>query len=138
MTNPKQIQFLEWLLTAPGEREPSSQAKLATEVLHVSERTLRDWKSQAAFVAEWDRRAVAVAGSPERTQRIMDALAAVAVNPEDPKMVQAGKLWADMAGVIRPKRTDAGVDRSKLLGMTQEQLKALYAELAADVKVEQA
>lgn len=47
---PKEIkdQYMEWLLTPPGEREPSTKKAFA-ETFDVAEKTLRNWEAEPAF-----------------------------------------------------------------------------------------
>ena len=48
MLDERQERYLDWLLTAPKDREPSSKQKLADE-LGVNVRTMSGWEEKRAF-----------------------------------------------------------------------------------------
>lgn len=128
LPDPRHETFCDWLVTAPREREITTLSALG-ESLGVSRRTLHDWKQRPEFRAEWDSRAVAVAGDPERTQRILDALYEVGTDTESPKQVPAAKAWADIAGVIKPPKKDEGLTGAAMLNLDPEELDKLLIEL---------
>lgn len=103
LTDPRHEAYLQWLTTAPKERDPRTLEAFAA-TLDCAPRTLRDWKVRPEFRKEWDERATAIAGDPERTQRILDALYEQGIDGESPKQVQAARAWADIAGVIKPPK----------------------------------
>jgi hypothetical protein len=69
----RQLQYLEWLVTPQHERVPRSQIEYA-RTNSVDPKTLRRWEKKPIFKKEWDRRVSEIQGSPERTQRLLDAL----------------------------------------------------------------
>ena len=69
----RQEKYLNWLITPPHERIPSSQLKYCEEN-QIDPTTVRRWQKKPYFIKEWDRRVEELQGSPERTQRILDAL----------------------------------------------------------------
>ena len=130
LPDPRHEEFLQWLTTIPEERTHKSlEAFGATQ--GVSRRTLHDWKARPEFRKEWDERAVAIAGDPERTQRVMDAMYSEALNAESSKQVQAARAWADMAGVIKPPKKETSA-AAGLSALSTEDLEKLIAEVLAD------
>lgn len=100
----KQRAFLEWLVMTPRERDeaglPETQAAWARQ--HgVNPRTLREWKANSRFRAEWDRLASERNVSTERVQRMLDALYETAIEQRD---VQAMKAWLEYSARLRPPK----------------------------------
>lgn len=127
LEDPRKSRYVDWLVTDPAEREPSSNTALAAE-LGVSRRTLYDWRQEPEFRRVWDDLAFKVAGDPERTQRVMDAMFQQAVDPESQKQVQAANAWAKMAGIIKPPKKDEG-GPEKLTDLSADELDAMLTEL---------
>lgn len=69
----RQLEYLEWLVTPVTERIPRYQKDIANK-LGVDVTTLRRWEKKPHFKTEWDKRVNEIQGSPERTQRLLDAL----------------------------------------------------------------
>ena len=89
--DPRQEHYLNWLLTPASERIPSSQQKYCDEN-GVDPTTVRRWQKKPHFIKEWDRRVEELQGSPERTQRILDALYEKGVQGD----VRAAKLYLEV------------------------------------------
>jgi uncharacterized protein YecE (DUF72 family) len=109
LSDPRKEAYLQWLVTAPSEREFKTVTEFAASV-GVHRRTVYDWRQEKEFLAEWDERARAIAGDPEKTTMLLDALFKQAVDADSPKQVQAAKAWADIAGVIKPPKQQAKQD----------------------------
>lgn len=124
---------MDWLTTPPSERQPDSQAKLATE-LGVSPRSIRDWMSKADFREDWDREAKAIVGTPERAQQVLDTLFAAATDPLNRNHVQAAKLYLEATNAITPPPMKVEVTRPSELN--DDELDALLAKGAAELRVE--
>lgn len=77
--NSKQEAYLEWLCTAPSERDPSSKRQFAVQV-GVAPKTLRDWEKKPVFRDEWRSRVDEVQGSPEKTHSLLESLYARAMD----------------------------------------------------------
>lgn len=95
------MRLLEWLVTLPAERVPSTKDGLANE-LGVSPRTLRDWQAQESFRKAWDKAAWDISGGPEKTQTILDALHEYATDREAKDRVSAATTWLKATGAIQP------------------------------------
>jgi DNA-binding transcriptional MerR regulator len=78
----RQLEYLEWLVTPSSERLPRTQLEMARQ-LAVDPKTLRRWEKKSVFKKEWDRRVSEIQGSPERTQRLLDALYAKALGGDN-------------------------------------------------------
>jgi predicted xylose isomerase-like sugar epimerase len=125
----RKLRLLEWLTTVPSERSPRTKGGLADE-LGVSARTLRDWQAKDEFLREWEKRAREVAGDPERTQRVLDALFQTGVDSEHRQHVQAAKTFLEAIGAIKPHVQQVEVSGG-VQQLSDEQLSALIAEHAA-------
>jgi hypothetical protein len=69
----EQQTYLDWLCTAPQERQPTSKKQYAIKAT-VDVTTLRRWEKKPAFRQEWQTRVDDLQGSPERTQALLDTL----------------------------------------------------------------
>jgi AcrR family transcriptional regulator len=125
LSDPRHEFYLQWLTTAPQERELKTHDQVGAH-LNVARRTLYDWRRSPEFVREWEKRALQIAGDPERTQRVLDALYEQALDSESGKQVQAARAWADIAGVIKPKKA---VDAPQVDAMSAAEIDALLEEL---------
>src|SRR5690349_25101158 len=94
--------LMDWLLTPPTRREPSTRSELAT-LLGVDARTMRGWSEHPQFREEWQRRVSKLIGSPERHQSILDNLYRAATDPKNRNQVQAAKLYLEATDAIKPK-----------------------------------
>ena len=69
----RQEQYLDWLCTAPSERQPSSKTKYAAE-FGTTTQTLRNWEKGKQFRDEWQSRVDSIQGSPEKTHSLLENL----------------------------------------------------------------
>jgi len=90
--------LLDWLLQGP-DRDPKLQYEWAAEN-DINENSIRRIKRDPRFAKEWDRRAAELNIHPERTQSVIDALHAQAVNGS----VQAASLYLQYIEKFTPKR----------------------------------
>lgn len=134
LSDPRHVRLLEWLTTAPSERVPATKSGLADE-LGVSARTLRHWQAQEGFVRVWERRVREVAGTPERTQLVLDTLFAAATDSSNRSQVQAAKLFLEAIDAIRPPEVQVSV-RRVASELSDAELDLLLAEGAAQLRAE--
>ncbi len=120
----KQIEYLEWLCTAPSERTPSTKTALATQ-LEVNRKTLLRWESNPVFRLEWEKRVSAIQGSPERTQRLLDTLYQSAINGD----TKSAQLYLQATNRMAPPTVEVKNDR-KTADLSDEELDGLIAALA--------
>ena len=126
--DPKQEQYLNWLVVPAPYREPRTEEAMA-ELLGVNDSTLRRWKKKPAFAAEWKKRVEELQGSPERTQKLMDNLYDRALNGDN----KAAQLYLQATGRMAP--TQVNVEHStKVSDISDEELDALIASVAAGEK----
>jgi hypothetical protein len=130
LDDPRHQRLLEWLLTAPASREPSTKNALAAE-LSVADRTLRDWEAKPEFQAAWRAGFQSVAGSMERTKAIMDRLYEDAVNPDNDKRVMASKQYWDMAKSIAPPEPETQASR-RAAELSDDELRAMLSDAALE------
>lgn len=126
LDDPRKHRYMEWLLTVPEDRQPAKAKDLCVE-LGVARRTLYDWRNAKEFRDIWEERAVAIAGDPERTQRVLDALYSKALDTTSAQQVQAAKAWAEIARVIRPAKIEE--KSTDLKEMSADDLDALLIEM---------
>lgn len=124
----RHVRYLDWLMTAKADRQPVTVSALADEI-GVDRRTLRDWRYNPEFVAEWDKRVKNTVGSPERTKQIMDTLYKTATDREDGKHVQAAMVYFKRLGEISPSDELPKADLSEL---SEEELRQLIASAARE------
>jgi len=125
LSDERKRRHLDWLLTKPRDRQPSTQKAHADE-LGVSPRTLRDWEADPEFIGVWEHEAIAVAGGPERTQQLLDKLFNVGMG-EDRDRVAAAKQFFAIAQSIRPPAPKA--DAPSARGMTDAEIEAAIQRL---------
>ena len=126
--------FLGWLCTPVKERDPKSQVALADQ-LGIDRQTLRAWRNDKEFLEEFERRYLATIGDPSRKSEIMDTLYKTAIDPDDPKHVQAAKQYFEIEGSVKPAKIDLQVSGSPK-ELTDEQL-AEIIQLKAVGEMEQ-
>jgi DNA-binding transcriptional MerR regulator len=95
-----------------------------SRLLGVDPTTLRRWEKKPVFKKEWDNRVSEIQGSPERTQRLLDALYAKALEGDN----RAAQLYLQATNrlVVAPSAPQT-TNASEL---TDEELDKLLANLA--------
>lgn len=121
----RQQQYLDWLCTAPSERNPASKQGFADH-LGVDVSTLRRWEKKDVFAKEWEQRSRAFQGSPERTQNVLDTLHARALDGD----VRAAQLWLQAMDKMAPAQVEVKTDR-KAAQLSDEELDELIGAMAA-------
>ncbi len=109
--------YLDWLLSEG--REPATTREWAIQN-DVNERTVRRWKNDSRFIREWDRRAAELNVHPERTQSVIDALHAAAVQGD----VKAASLYLQYIEKFTPKRRLVLDDDREVSGLSDSELHA--------------
>lgn len=125
--SPKQLDFVEWLVTPKGIREPSNQAEWAAQN-HVHPTTLTKWRKELDFRKVWDERLTELQVDPENIDEVMTALVGKA-KAGDTKAIG---MYMDIVKQFRPApEVDPASLRQPLTELTDEQLAAMVAEHAA-------
>ena len=121
----KKIEYLEWLMLPPGEREPSTKTAMA-ESLGVTMRTLYNWEGEQEFQdklrslkVEWGNR-----WYPDILQRLMD----VVVHGPPAQSVAAAKVLLQHIDI----KDDSGNDAVDI----DEELRKRMAEVARSLGYE--
>lgn len=122
--------LLDWLLTPAGAREeaglPPTQRQLAFS-LGVSERTIRDWKALPQFRAGWEKESKGL-WTPDRIQKVLEAMEAQALDPTSAKQVRAAELLLKAAEAVKPPALDVAAKRAA--EMSDAELQAMIAQAA--------
>jgi hypothetical protein len=121
----RQEQYLDWLCTAPAEREPASK-RLYAEQHHIAITTLRRWEKKEHFRKEWTRRVDEVVGSPERTQKLLDNLFDKAMRGD----TNAAKLYLQTTGKLAPAQVTVNTEK-RAAELSDAELDQLIGSMAA-------
>jgi hypothetical protein len=70
------------------------------KMLGVDPTTLRRWEKKPVFKKEWDRRVAEIQGSPERTQKLLDALYTKALSGDN----RAAQLYLQATNRLVPQQ----------------------------------
>lgn len=118
------VSLLDWLM-AGSDRSPRYQYEWA-EKNGCHEDSVRRIKRDPRFRRDWDARCAELNISPERTQSVVDALHAQAVDGN----TQAASLYLQFIDKFTPKRRVV-IDEAAVEGMSNGELaEALEAEVA--------
>lgn len=124
--SPDQELFLEWLLTPPDMRQPSSQNEWARQ--HgLATQTVARWKTQdTLFRTTWEKRIYEMGVGPERLQVLLERLYQAGQDGD----IQALKLYFQWVEKISPpKKTDK--EEASIHDMTDEEFADLVEGLIA-------
>lgn len=124
----EQSQYLEWLCTAPSEREPKTKAALAAD-FGIAPKTLTRWEKKPYFREQWEKRVQAIQGSPERTQRVLDTLYARALDGD----TKSAQLYLQATNRMAPPTIEIKNDK-KAAELSDAELDELIAAVAAREK----
>lgn len=138
LNDPRHVQLVEWLVTPPSERTPSTQSAFA-ETVGVSPRTIRDWMARDDVRRAWTKRSNEVVGDPSNIQEVLEEMRAVALDRTDRKQVQAAKLYLEAVDAIKPpdRSVEVKVTSDLLSTLSDEELEARIAETMAMRKAEE-
>ena len=123
-----QTNYLEWLCTAPSEREPATKLALA-KVIGVDVKTLRRWEKNAVFRDQWEKRVAAIQGSPERTQRLLDTLYESALKGD----TKSAQLYLQATNRMAPPTLEIKNDK-RTSELSDDELDSLIAAVASREK----
>jgi len=121
----RQEAYLDWLCSAPAEREPSSKRSYS-ELHHLAITTLRRWEKKEHFRKEWSRRVDEVVGSPERTQKLLDNLFDKAMKGD----TNAAKLYLQTTGKLAPAQVTVTSEK-RAAELSDGELDQLIGQMAA-------
>jgi transcriptional regulator with XRE-family HTH domain len=123
LTQP-QIEYLDWLSTAPSERTPLTKTALA-EQLGVNRKTLNRWEQNKVFRDQWEQRVSAIQGSPERTQRLLDTLYHSALDGD----TKSAQLYLQATNRMAPPTVEIKNEK-RSADLSDDELDGLIAAMA--------
>ena len=123
-----QQQYIDWLCTAPSEREPRTKAAMSSK-LGVDITTLRRWEKRRHFREEWQKRVDEIQGSPERTLAVLDVLYKKALDGD----TKSAHLYLQATNRMAPPTVEIKSDR-KTSELSDEELEQLIGAMAAREK----
>jgi hypothetical protein len=124
----EQQRYLDWLCTAPAERQPSLKKDMA-DALGVDVTTLRRWEKKPFFKDEWQKRVDDIQGSPERTQALLDTLYKKALDGD----TKSAQLYLQATNRMAPPTVEIKSDR-KAADLSDDELDQLIGAMAAREK----
>lgn len=128
MMDPRQEQYLNWLLMPAGHRQPASKIAYAKSI-GVDETTLRRWEKKPHFKNEWQKRVEELQGSPERTQKLLDEIYARALGGDN----KAAQLYLQATNRLAPTQVNINHTQS-LAEISDKDLEELIASVATQEK----
>jgi len=121
----RQEKYLNWLLVPAPMRQPRTQEQYAADN-DIDPTTLRRWQKKPHFKQEWQRRVEELQGSPERTQKLLDAIYERALGGDN----KAAHLYLQATNRLAP--TQITVEHSsKTSEISDAELDQLIASVAA-------
>jgi hypothetical protein len=120
--------YLDWLCTAPAERQPATKKAMA-DALGVDITTLRRWEKKSFFREEWQKRVDDIQGSPERTQQLLDTLYKKALDGD----TKSAQLYLQATNRMAPPTVEIKSDR-KASDLSDTELDQLIGAMAAREK----
>lgn len=126
--NEKQLAYLDWLVTAPELRVPSSKEKYA-QATNTAPKTLRAWEKLPMFKDAWTKAVDALVGSPERTQVLLDRLYSAAMTGD----TKSAQLYFQVTGKMSPSTVMVSRERASV-DLTDAELDELIAVRASAEK----
>jgi len=125
-----QEDYLEWLLTPEDQRQPATKKDwAASRDMHYN--TLGHWEKKKNFRERWQLGIEGLNQSPERTQKLLDALYIKGVAGD----TKSAELYLKATGSM-PSQTLTVRQESSVKDLSQEELEGLILELTKNsVKV---
>lgn len=131
----RQEKYLQWLLTPAPFRTPETKQEFADQN-GLDSSTLRRWDKKPAFKAEWEKRVAELQGSPERTQRLLDALYEAGLNGDN----KAAQLYLQATNRLAPTQIKvehtqsiAELSDAELDALIQQEARVLRAERSKEL-----
>ena len=123
-----QQKYLDWLCTAPQERQPASKKQYAIKNT-VDVTTLRRWEKKQVFRQEWQTRVDDLQGSPERTQALLDTLYNKALEGD----TKSAQLYLQATNRMAPATIEVKSEK-RTSELSDSELDELIAAMAAREK----
>ena len=128
----RQEAYINWLCTAPQERDPATKEAYA-DMVGVNVTTLRRWEKKDVFRKAWQTRVDDVQGSPERSQRLLDTLYDRAIGGD----IKAAQLYLQATNRMAPPTVEVRSEKrvAELSDSDLDELIAAMAKRERDARV---
>jgi len=130
MLNADQEEYLVWLLTPEDARVPATKKDYA-EKANVHINTLGYWEKKKSFIERWRLGIEGLAQSPDRTQKLLDALYIKAVSGD----VKSSELYLRATGFLQQSSTLNIKSETSVKSLSDDELQELILQLSANKKV---
>ena len=129
----RQEAYINWLCTAPQERDPATKEAYA-DMVGVNVTTLRRWEKKDVFRKAWQTRVDDVQGSPERSQRLLDTLYDRAIGGD----IKAAQLYLQATNRMAPPTVNVKTEKgsAELSDAELDELIGLMAARERDSRVQ--
>ena len=121
----RQEAYINWLCTAPQERDPATKEAYA-DMIGVNVTTLRRWEKKDVFRKAWQTRVDDVQGSPERSQRLLDTLYDRAIGGD----IKAAQLYLQATNRMAPPTVNVKTEKGSA-ELSDAELDELIGMMAA-------
>jgi len=121
----RQEAYINWLCTAPQERDPATKEAYA-DMVRVNVTTLRRWEKKDVFRKAWQTRVDDVQGSPERSQRLLDTLYDRAIGGD----IKAAQLYLQATNRMAPPTVNVKTEKGSA-ELSDAELDELIGMMAA-------
>jgi hypothetical protein len=126
---PVMEKYLEWLLVPEDSRVPKTKAEWASaNDIHYN--TLLYWEKKKAFKERWALAIEGLAQSPDRTQKILDALYTKALSGD----VKSSELYLRATGFLQQSSTLTLKQETSVKSLTDDELQELILQISSDKK----
>jgi len=130
MLSGDQESYLAWLLTPEDSRNPSSKKEYA-ELHGMHYNTLLSWEKKKPFQERWRLGIEGLAQSPDRTQKLLDALYIKALSGD----VKSCELYLRATGFLQQSSTLNIKSETSVKSLSDDELQELILQLSANKKV---
>jgi hypothetical protein len=122
----EQEAYLAWLLTPEDQREPATKRAYA-DSKEMHENTLRGWEKKKNFIERWKLGVEGLNQSPERTQKLLDALYIKGISGD----TKSAELYLKATGNMPNASTLNIKTETSLRDISDEELEKMILELGA-------
>lgn len=124
----EQEEYLAWLLTPETQRVPLLKKEWAA-AHDIHHNTLTNWEKKKAFIERWRLGIEGLNQSPERTQKLLDALYDKGLEGD----VRSAELYLKATGNM-PNQTMTIKNETTVKDMTDDELEKMILELSQKQK----
>lgn len=124
----EQEEYLAWLLTPETQRQPLLKREWA-EAHDVHQNTLTNWEKKKNFIERWRMGIEGLNQSPERTQKLLDALYDKGLEGD----VRSAELYLKATGNM-PNQTVNIKNETSVKEMSDEDLERMILEISQKSK----